>query len=53
MNGDYATYFCSLGVEHVQREIKKHIGNKNIKANIYRIQTDDIKYVRIILCRIY
>ena len=30
-------YFDSFGVEHFQKEIKKLIGNKNIK-NIYIIQ---------------
>ena len=30
--------FDSFGVEHVPEEIKKFIGNKNIKANIYRVQ---------------
>ena len=32
------TYFDSFGVEHVPKEIKKFIGNKKIKANIFRIQ---------------
>ena len=31
-------YFDSFGVEHIAEEIKKFIGNKNIKANIYRVQ---------------
>ena len=31
-------YFDSFGVEHVPKEIKKFIGNKNIITNIYRIQ---------------
>ena len=30
--------FDSFGVEHMPEEIKKFIGNKNIKANIYRVQ---------------
>ena len=34
-----ATYFDSFGVEHIPKEIKKFIGNKNI--NIYRIQAFD------------
>ena len=33
-----AIYFDSLGVEHIPKEIKKMIGNKNIITNIYRIQ---------------
>ena len=31
-------YFDSFGVEHVPKEIKKLIGNKDIKTNIFRIQ---------------
>ena len=31
-------YFDSFGVEHVLKEIKKFIGNKDIKTNIFRIQ---------------
>ena len=27
-----------MGVEHVPEEIKKFIGNKNIKANIFRVK---------------
>ena len=34
-------YFDSFGVEHIPEEIKKFIGNKNIKANIFRIQTNN------------
>ena len=34
-------YFDSFGVEHIPKEIKKFISNKNIKANIYRIQAND------------
>ena len=33
-NGGNATYFDSFGVEHIPREIKKFIGNKNIKTTI-------------------
>ena len=31
-------YIDSFGVEHIPEEIKKCIGNRNIKANIYRVQ---------------
>ena len=31
-------YFDSFGVEHIPKEIKKFIGNKDIKANIFRLQ---------------
>ena len=34
-------YFDSFGVEHVPKEIKRFIGHKNIKANTFRIQTDN------------
>ena len=34
-------YFDSFGVEHIPKEIKAFIGNKNIKTNIFRIQAYD------------
>ena len=34
-------YFDSFGVEHIPEEIKEFIGNKNIKANIFRIQENN------------
>ena len=34
-------YFDSFGVEHVPKEIKKFIGNKDIKTNMFRIQAYD------------
>ena len=34
-------YFDSFGVEHVSEEIKEFIGNKNIKANIFRVQPNN------------
>ena len=36
-----ATYFDSIGVEHIPKEVKTFIGNKNIATNIYRIQAYD------------
>ena len=36
-----ATYFNSFGVEHIPREIKRFIGNRNIIANIFKIQAYD------------
>ena len=33
-------FFDSFGVEHVSKEIKKFIRNKNIKANIFRVQAN-------------
>ena len=41
MNGDNLTYFNSLKVEYIPKEIKENIDNKNIAANIYRIQAND------------
>ena len=38
VNGNNITYFDSFGIEHIPKEIKHFIGNKNIIANIYRIQ---------------
>ena len=35
------TYFDSFGVEHIPKEIKTLMGNKNIKTNIFRIQAYD------------
>ena len=34
-------YFDSFGAEHIPEENKKFIGNKNIKANIYRVQANN------------
>ena len=38
VNGDSVTYVDSYGVKYI---LKKNIGNKNITANIYRIQEND------------
>ena len=35
------TYFDSFGVDHIPKEIKVFIANKNIKTNISRIQAYD------------
>ena len=35
------TYIDSFAVEHIPKEIRKFIGNKNIITNIYRIQVYD------------
>ena len=40
-NDDNVTYFDSFWVEYISNEIRKFIGNKNIKTNVYRIQTYD------------
>ena len=38
MNDDNVTYFDSFGVEHILKEIKKFIRNKNIITSIYIVQ---------------
>ena len=30
-----------IGVEHIPEEIKEFVGNKNIKANIFRVQANN------------
>ena len=37
----YTVYSDSFGVERIPKEIKKFIGNKDIKANIFRLQAYD------------
>ena len=41
MNDNDVTYFDSFGVEHIPKEIKTFINNKNIKTNIFRVQAND------------
>ena len=41
VNDNDVTYFDSFGVEHIPKEIKTFINNKNIKTNIFRIQAYD------------
>ena len=49
LNKNEFVYFDSFGVEHIPEEIKEFLGrpsssasqNKNIKANIYRVQEDN------------
>ena len=43
VNAENVTYFDSFGVEHILKEIKKFIENKNVKTNICRIQAYDLK----------
>ena len=40
-NRNQIVYFDSFGVKHVPKEIKEFIGNKNIKANIFRVQANN------------
>ena len=42
------TYFDSFGVEHVPKETEKFIAHKNIKTNIFRIQSNNS-----IMCRYF
>ena len=43
-NNDF-TYFDSFGVEHITKEVKAFINNKNITTNIFRIQAyDSVRY---------
>ena len=37
VNNNSVTYFDSFEVEHIPKEIKIFINNKNIKTNIFRI----------------
>ena len=41
VNNKTVTYFDSFELEHIPKEIKKFINNKNIIANIFRIQAYD------------
>ena len=41
INTETVTYFDSFGVEHIPKEIKNFINNKNVIANISRIQEYD------------
>ena len=35
-------YFDSFGVEYIPEEIREFTGNKNIKANIFRVQENNL-----------
>ena len=41
VNNKTVTYLDSFGIEHIPKEVKKIIGNRNIISNIYRIQNYD------------
>ena len=47
-NNNSVTYFDSFGVEHIPKEIRAFINNKNIKTNIFRI-----KAYNSIMCRYF
>ena len=40
-NRNEIVYFNGFGVEHVLEEIKTFVGNNNIIANIFRVQSND------------
>ena len=40
-NRNEICYFNSFGVEHVPEETKEFVGNKNIIANIFRVQANN------------
>ena len=48
MNDNNIIHFLSFGAEHIPKESKNFIGNKNIIASIYRIQAYDS-----IMCRYF
>ena len=48
VNNNDVTYFDSFGVEHIPKEIKESVKNKNIKTNIFRIQANDS-----VMCRYF
>ena len=41
VNNKIVTYFDSFGIERISKEVKKFVNNKNIIANIFRIQPYD------------
>ena len=41
MQNNNVTYLDSFDAEHIPKEIKTFINNKNIKTNIFRIQAYD------------
>ena len=40
-NNNNVIYFNSFGVEHISKEVKAFINNKNIKTNIFKVQAYD------------
>ena len=41
VNNKTVTYFDSFGIEHIPKEVKKFLDNRNVISNIYRIQNYD------------
>ena len=52
-NKNEIVYFDSFGVEYIPEEIKEFIGNKNIKARIFRVQENNSIMCLVFLHRIY
>ena len=48
MRNNDVTYFDSFGVEHIPKEVKIIVGNKNINTNLFRLQANDS-----IMCRYF
>ena len=48
MQNNNVTYFDYFGVEHIPKEVKAFIKNKNITTNIFRIKAYDS-----IMCRYF
>ena len=42
VHNNNVTYFDSFGVEHIPKEIRTFINNKNVKTNIFKIQEYDL-----------
>ena len=41
VNNKTVTYFDCFGIDHISKEVKKFVSNKNIIANIFRMQAYD------------
>ena len=41
VNNKTVTYFGSFGIEHIAKQVRKFVGNRNMISNIYRIQNYD------------
>ena len=42
VNDNNVIYYDNFGVEHIPKEIKQLIGDRNITINIYRMQVYDL-----------
>ena len=48
LSSNTVTYFDSFGSKHISNAIKRFIGNKNMQANVFRIQPNDS-----VMCRYF